>query len=94
MSHGDVFENPDIPDLRAAIPGMCKACHFEYPPIPNSGNTNSIISYSRQPFSLPDETQPVLSPTTSEQEAQTVIKWKHNHETWKSLEALWHQTSP
>jgi hypothetical protein len=94
MSHGDVFAIPDIPDLRAAIPDICKACHSEYPPIFNSGNTHSIISYSRQPFSLPDNSQPILFPTTLEEEAQTVIKWKRNHATWKSLEALWHQARP
>lgn len=94
MSHGDVFANPDIPDLRASIPDMCKACHFEYPPIPNSGNTNSIISYSRQPFSLPDNSQPILFPTTLKGEALTVIKWKRSHATWKSLVALWGQASP
>lgn len=94
MGHGDVFENPDIPELRVTIPEICEACHFEDPPIPKPGNTHSIISYSRQPFSLPDNSQPILFATTLEGEAQTVIQWKRNHETWKSLEALWHQTSP
>jgi hypothetical protein len=87
MGHGDVFEHPDI--LQAAIPEICKACHFEHPPIPNSGNTRSIISYSRHPFSLADNVQPMLFPTTVEDEAQTVIAWKRYHETWKSLETLW-----
>lgn len=93
MSHGDVFENP-VPELRAAIPEICKACHSEYPPIFHSGNTHSIISYSRQPFSLSDNSQPILFPTTLEEEAQTVIQWKRNHETWKSLKVLWGQTNP
>jgi hypothetical protein len=94
MSHGDVFENLDIPELKATIPEICTACHFEYPPIPNSGNTRSIISYSRQPISLPDNGQPILFPTTSAAEAQTVIQWKLNHETWQTLEVLWNQASP
>ncbi len=94
MSHGDVFENPDIPELKDTIPKICSACHFEYPPIPNSGNTRSIISYSRQPFSLPDNGQPILFPTTSAAEAQTVINWKLHHETWRSLETLWNQATP
>ncbi len=94
MSHGDIFESDHGPELQATIPEICKACHFEYPPIPSSGNTRSIISYSRQPFSLPDNKQPVLFATTLEQEAQTVIQWKLKHETWKSLEAVWGQTSP
>jgi hypothetical protein len=93
MGHGDVFESPDIPDERAAIPQICKACHFEYPPIPNSGNTMSIISYSRQPFSLPDNESPFLFATTPMREAQSVIEWKHHHMTWKTLEKLWEQPS-
>ena len=94
MGHGDVFQNPDMPELRATIPDICKACHSEYPPILNSGNTQSILSYSRQKFPLPDHGRPTLFPTTWAEEAQTVIQWKLNHETWQSLEALWDQTSP
>ena len=94
MGHGDVFQNPDIPELRATIPDICKACHSEYPPILNSGNTQSILSYSRQKFPLPDHRRPTIFPTTWAEEAQTVIQWKLNHETWESLEALWDQTSP
>jgi hypothetical protein len=93
MSHGDVFEMP-VPELQASIPKICSACHFEYPPIPNSGNTLSIISYSRQPFSLGDYKRAVLFPTTVLEVAQRVIDWKHSHPTWNSLEALWDQTKP
>lgn len=93
MGHGDVFENP-VPELRVAIPEICSACHFEYPPIPNSGNTRSIISYSRQPFALPDNQSPVLFPITVNGEAQTVIEWKRNHGTWKALKTLWDRASP
>lgn len=89
MSHGDVFESAHGPELQAAIPEICKACHF-----PNSGNMQSIISYSRSPFSLPDNTKPILFATTLEAEAQTVMEWKRNHDTWKSLEILWHQAGP
>jgi len=89
MSHGDVFEGSHGPELQATIPEICKACHFEFPPIPNSGNTRSIISYSRQPIALPDNGQPILFATTTEDEVQVIIKWKRNHETWQSLEALW-----
>lgn len=88
--HGDVFEN-SIPELRVTIPELCTGCHFEYPPIPNSGNTRSIISYSRQPFSLPDNRRPILFATTLEDEAQTVIEWKLDHETWQALKTLWNQ---
>ena len=93
MSHGDVFESPGMPDHQAVIPQICKACHSEHPPIPNSGNTRSIISYSRQPFPLPDNEKPVLFATTAMQEAQAVIQWKQNHVTWKTLERLWGQTN-
>ena len=88
MSHGDVFEN-QVPELRAAIPEICKACHFEYPPIPKSGNTKSILSYSRQLFNLPDNKAPILFATTPVAEARAVIEWKRAHLTWKSVEALW-----
>jgi len=94
MGHGDLFQNPDIPDLRATIPDICRACHSEYPPILNSGNTQSILSFSRQKFPLPDQGGLTLFPTTWAKEAQTVIQWKLNHATWQSLEALWDQTSP
>ncbi len=90
MGHGDVFENP-VPEPQAAIPEICKACHFEYPPFPGSGNTRSIISYSRQPFSFPDHSDPILFPTTVKAEASTVIEWKRRHPTWKSFEILWGQ---
>ena len=94
MGHGDVFENPDIPDLRAEIPQICKACHFEDSATPYSGDTSSIISYSRQPFPLPDNQKPVLFPTSWSDEARTVIEWKRNHDTWKSLKGLWAGISP
>lgn len=94
MSHGDVFENSDIPELQAAIPKICKACHFEDFATPYSGSTSSIVSYSRQPFPLRDNQKPALFPTSWSGEARTVIEWKRNHETWKSLQALWGQSSP
>lgn len=93
MSHGDVFES-SMPELQATIPQICKACHVEYPPILNSGNTKSIISYSRQSFPLPDNERPVLFATTLLQEAETVIEWKRGHATWKLLERLWRQPAP
>jgi hypothetical protein len=94
MSHGDVFEISDLPALKATIPQICKGCHFEYPPLPNPGNTQSIISYSRFNFPLPDNAQPILYATTLDDEAQAVIQWKLDHETWKTLRVLWNQQSP
>ena len=93
MGHGDVFEY-SFPELQAAVPEICKACHSEQSPMFNSGNTRSIVSYSREPFALPEKARPILLPTTLEDEAQTVIAWKRNHGTWTSLEALWEQANP
>jgi len=94
MGHGDVFKNPDLPDVRAAIPDICKACHFLDRLDPNTGNTQTIISYSRQRFPLPDNAHSILFATTLNEEAQTVIEWKQAHGTWKALETLWQQTTP
>lgn len=88
-SHGDVFEGPHGPDLEASIPNICEACHFEHPPLPNPRNIQSILSYSRINFPLPETQQPVLVPTTWDAEAQLVGQWKANHTTWQSLEDLW-----
>ena len=90
MSHGDVFEN-SIPELQVEIPQICKACHFETPPILHSGATHSIISYSREPFPLPGNARPVLFASSVAAEAETVMKWKQDHLTWRSLDALWNQ---
>jgi hypothetical protein len=94
MSHGDVFEVPDLPTLKVTIPEICRGCHFENPPLPNPGNTQSILSYSRYPFPLPDKSKPILFATTVANETQTVIQWKLNHDTWKSLVDLWKQPNP
>ncbi|HXQ37937.1 MAG TPA: hypothetical protein VN843_28275 [Anaerolineales bacterium] len=62
FSHGDVFEFGDRPEMQATIPEICKGCHFEYPPLPNYGNTQSIISFSRDNFPLSNDERPVLIP--------------------------------
>lgn len=93
FSHGDVFEfNP--PELQATIPEICKACHFNDPPLRNYGNSQSIISVSRSNFSLPNNERPILMPTNWEDEAQSVIEWKHNHNTWQTLKSLWSRENP
>ena len=89
-SHGDVFEGSHGPELQATIPDICKACHSEDPLSSNSGNTQTILSYSRFRFPLPDNQKPILFATTWDNEAQIVIEWKIKHNTWQSLEALWH----
>jgi hypothetical protein len=93
MGHGDVFENP-ISEVQVAIPLICKACHFETSPSLHSGATQSIISYSREPFPLPGNARPVLFASTVEEEALTVIEWKRDHETWSSLKVLWTEAIP
>ena len=85
FSHGDVFELNGLPELQATIPEICKACHFNDPPLPNYGNVQSIISVSRSNFPLSDNERPVLMPTSWKNEAQVVIEWKHNHNTWRAL---------
>jgi hypothetical protein len=94
MSHGDVFEEPGIPDLKVTIPKICTTCHFHDSATSNDENTHSIISYSRQPFSLPNNERPVLHATTWADEAQMVIEWKRGHVTWQTLEVLWNGASP
>ena len=94
FSHGDVFEIRDIPELQAAVPEICKACHFNHPPLPDFGNTQSIISYSRANFSLPNNERPILMPTSWNNEARVVMGWKHNHNTWQVLETLWKRENP
>jgi hypothetical protein len=94
FSHGDVFEIRDIPEMQAAIPEICKACHFNYPPLPNYGNVQSIISVSRSNFSLPNNERPILIPTNWVEEAQLVLEWKHNHITWQALETFLKQENP
>ena len=94
MSHGDVFERPELPAREARIPDICKACHERDASSFRSGYTLSIISYSRQPFPLPDNERPILFATTVVNEQQAVIAWKREHITWRSLQGLWKQTSP
>ncbi|HKY53833.1 MAG TPA: hypothetical protein VJM08_05965, partial [Anaerolineales bacterium] len=94
FSHGDVFERDHGPELQATIPNICKACHLNDPPLPNYGNTQSIISVSRSNFPLPNKEAPILRPISWPDEVQLVIEWKHNHNTWQTLETLWSQETP
>jgi hypothetical protein len=88
-SHGDVFEGSHGPQLEATVPDICDGCHFENPPLPNLRNTQSILSYSRFNFPLPDDQQPAFLGTTWKKEAQLVTEWKTGHSTWHRLQALW-----
>lgn len=84
FSHGDVFQT-NIVSYKVDIPGICPACHL------GAGITESLLSYSRQRFPLPDQQLPILVETTPAREAETVITWKQNHRTWQVLEGLWAQ---
>lgn len=94
MGHGDVFQLSELPTLQAAIPEICKACHAEDPSVVGSGNTKSIISYSRQPFPLSGSGKRTLFATAWMDEAEAVIAWKQDHATWTSLQELWRQSNP
>ena len=95
LSHGDLFERDHGPKLRATIPDICKSCHLNIPGVLDSGNMQhllqSVLSYSRTNFPLPDNQRPILFPATWMDESQAVMNWKFNHITWKSLKNLWNQ---
>lgn len=84
FSHGDVFQ-ANIASYKVDIPGICPACHL------GAGITESLLSYSRQRFPLPDQQLSILVETTPVREAETVIAWKQNHRTWQVLEGVWSQ---
>ncbi|MBL8098156.1 MAG: hypothetical protein JNK81_03195 [Anaerolineales bacterium] len=91
MNHGDEFENNRRPELKATIPNICLSCHYDYPSTAISGNTQSIISYSRHNFPL-DENQTLnLLIGDWNSEFQKVIAWKITHKTWISLMSFWNQ---
>jgi len=94
-SHGDIFEGDHGPELQATIPDICKACHLNIHGVIDSGDMQSllqsIISYSRINFPLPDNQRPVLFANTWANEAQTVANWKFDHPTWHTLKAVWSQ---
>lgn len=90
MSHGDVFQIGFIHE--AEIPEKCQGCHIDT----HQGivGINSILSYSRKRFLLPDNQKPVLIETTPESEAENVIAWKLMDRTWRELGFLWQQARP
>lgn len=87
LSQGDPFQM-DSSVVKVQIPNICTGCHF------GNGLTESILSYYRYTFPLPEQRQPHLIETTPEIEAQTVIAWKQEHHTWLPLTALWRQGNP
>ena len=89
FSHGDVFQlgNVNVKEEEAKIPRECAGCHIDE--FQGISGINSILSYLRKRFSLPDNQNPILVETPPEREAQAVISWKLMDRTWKVLEALW-----
>lgn len=88
-SHGDLLQM-GLSVEEVIIPDICKACHERS----GGGLTVSFLSYSRFRFPLPEQGSPVLTATTPELEAESVIAWKQNHQTWQALDTLWHQETP
>lgn len=89
-SHGvDWFESGVMEDGARlhVVPATCKGCHDDEG-IGIRG-AQSILSYSRARFPLPDEVLTVLSATTPEREAQLVVAWKHDHRAWWDLKRHW-----
>jgi len=87
QSHGDGFQSGFLEE--AKIPNLCDGCHIDDGQGING--INSILSYSRKRFPLPNDQRPILVETTPDLEAQAVINWKQKHQTWQVLETLWHQ---
>jgi hypothetical protein len=96
QSHGDVFQfdcanQPGcMPEVR--IPRLCLGCHVDEGQ--DISGINSILSYARKRFPLPDNERPTLFETTPEGEAKNVIVWKTMDQTWKALKTFWQQASP
>lgn len=91
MNHGDEFENNRRPELKMTIPNICLSCHYDYPSTAISGNTQSIISYSRHNFPLSENETLNLLVGDWNSEFQKVIAWKVKHKTWMSLTSFWNQ---
>jgi hypothetical protein len=83
-----------VTEQQAVILEICRACHFETSTSSISVNTQSIVSYSRNPVPLADNAEPILFATTISEEIETVMQWKLNHETWRSMKFLWDQGVP
>jgi len=90
QSHGDGFQSGFLEE--AKVPNLCDGCHIDDGQGING--INSILSYSRKRFPLPNDRRPILVETTPDLEAQAVINWKQKHSTWQVLETLWHEGTP
>ena len=76
------IEAASIPE----IPQLCTSCHLD------GGlgihGIQSILSYSRARFPIPDGERPILSESAPERDAQLVIDWKVKHLSWQELQAI------
>lgn len=85
-SHGfDPFESFVESGAEEAKPPSlqnCATCHF-------GTGTESILSYSRRQFPVPDRQQPIVKQTTPELEAEVVVNWKRGQRNREALQALW-----
>lgn len=90
FSHGDPFQIGHLEE--AAIPAICIACHTD--PGQGISGITSILSFSRARFLLPDGQKPVLTVTSPGQEAEVLINWKVQDESWHRFMSLWSSTVP
>ena len=74
-------------DLRPPVLSTCQGCHFDA--LQGISGADSILSFSRARFPLPDRLLPVLTTTTPEQESQLTISWKQAQPSWQQLLAWW-----
>ncbi len=89
-SLGDGFSSGHLE--KAEIPDICRACHIDDGL--GIGGVTSILSYSRARFPLPNGVRPILGATTPAHEADAVITWKTQQESWQRLKRLWHSAKP
>lgn len=65
----------------------CQACHVDQ--FQRIMGLQSVLSYSRRRFPLPDQQKLILTETTPLAEIQATVRWKLQHGTWQTLQALW-----
>ncbi|MCI0714347.1 MAG: hypothetical protein L0154_29605 [Chloroflexi bacterium] len=82
----DFFEQfPESPEQgQSEILESCMVCHER-----QASDVLSVISYSRDPFPLPDGNPPLLVETRPEIEANMTTEWKVEQGNWQQLMAFW-----
>ncbi len=92
LFHGVDFPESDSEEVergKSVILNTCPVCHEHI-----SYGINTILSYSRDAFPLPNGQKPVLIETTPTREAEVTIMWKLTQQTWQALQALWRKATP